>query len=127
MKTADPPEALIPLSGQIQIADWAAGRVKAGLHVPFTIVSRPKEGEIDGLEFSGVNQVWISGIPTLRRSTTNSRTTSSKISSASSTVKSSAADVFGRIYEYFLMKFAIQGRRTMAISKPSPRMHSLAI
>ena len=27
-------------------SDWAARRVKAGLHVPFTIVSRPKEGEM---------------------------------------------------------------------------------
>ena len=39
-------------------------------------------------------------------------------------LKTAAGDVFGRIYEYFLMKFAIQGRRIMASSsrrRPSSR------
>jgi chromosome partitioning protein len=38
--------AIIDADPNAVIADWAARRVKAGLHVPFTIVSRPKEGEM---------------------------------------------------------------------------------
>ena len=38
--------AIIDADPNAVIADWAARRVKAGLHVPFTIVSRPKEGQM---------------------------------------------------------------------------------
>ena len=38
-------------------------------------------------------------------------------------LKSAGGDVFGRIYEYFLMKFAMQGRRTTA-SSSRPRRSS---
>ena len=38
--------AIIDADPNAVIADWADRRVKNGLHVPFTIVSRPKEAEM---------------------------------------------------------------------------------
>jgi hypothetical protein len=39
------------------------------------------------------------------------------------TLHTASGDVFGRIYEYFLMKFAIQARKTRANSSRLPRWY----
>ena len=56
--------AIIDADPNAVIADWAARRVKVGLPVPFTTVSRPKEGEMVATiaELSQSHQVvWVNG------------------------------------------------------------------